>query len=136
MRASILLTAAVMIASMVVRAQDAPRHSDHERSWVAPAQESVRSNPLSNDRDAEAGGARLFRQRCSTCHGDDAGGTAQAPSLVSQRVQRQGDGALFWKISTGNTRSGMPTFSFLPPLQRWQLVLHLRARARAERQTE
>ena len=36
------------------------------------------------------------------------------------------DGALFWKISTGNSRSGMRAFSFLPAAQRWQLVLFLR----------
>jgi hypothetical protein len=41
-------------------------------------------------------------------------------------VQAQSDGALFWKISSGNTHSGMPAFSFLPEPQRWQLVLRLR----------
>jgi hypothetical protein len=44
-------------------------------------------------------------------------------------VQVQTDGALFWKISTGNTRKGMPAFSFLPEAQRWQLVLRLRTLA-------
>jgi hypothetical protein len=42
-------------------------------------------------------------------------------------VQAQTDGALFWKISGGNSHQGMPAFSFLPDPQRWQLVLHLRA---------
>ena len=41
-------------------------------------------------------------------------------------VQAQTDGALFWKIASGNTRRGMPTFSYLPEPQRWQLVLALR----------
>ena len=45
---------------------------------------------------------------------------------MSADVQVQTDGALFWKISSGNTRAGMPTFSFLPEPQRWQLVLYLR----------
>jgi len=44
-------------------------------------------------------------------------------------VQVQSDGALYWKITGGNTRGGMPTFSFLPELQRWQLVMHLRTLA-------
>jgi ribosomal protein S6E (S10) len=44
-------------------------------------------------------------------------------------VQQQSDGALFWKISGGNSRQGMPAFSFLPEPQRWQLVLHIRASA-------
>jgi hypothetical protein len=41
-------------------------------------------------------------------------------------VQAQSDGALFWRISAGNAYDGMPSFSYLPELQRWQLVLHLR----------
>jgi hypothetical protein len=47
-------------------------------------------------------------------------------------VQEQSDGVLFWKITTGNTRRGMPTFSFLPESQRWQLVLHIHRLAPTE----
>ncbi len=42
------------------------------------------------------------------------------------KVQEQSDGALFWKITNGNPDRGMPSFSQLPELQRWQLVLYLR----------
>jgi hypothetical protein len=42
-------------------------------------------------------------------------------------VQSQSDGELYWKISSGNTRRGMPSFSFLPELERWQLVLLVRS---------
>jgi hypothetical protein len=31
----------------------------------------------------------------------------------------------------GNAYAGMPTLSFLPEIQRWQLVLHLRQRSKA-----
>ena len=41
-------------------------------------------------------------------------------------VQQQSDGTLFWKITNGNPDRGMPSFSRLPELQRWQLVLYLR----------
>ncbi|PYR59484.1 MAG: hypothetical protein DMF91_14665 [Acidobacteria bacterium] len=58
-------------------------------------------------------------------------GTTKGPALTVPDVQSQSDGALFWKISGGNTRRGMPTFSFLPEAQRWQLVLHLRSLAGA-----
>jgi mono/diheme cytochrome c family protein len=83
--------------------------------------------------DARAGGDKLFRERCATCHGADGRGTADAPDLTPPVVQSQSDGALFWKISGGNAYAGMPTFSFLPELQRWQLVLHLRELARRSR---
>jgi mono/diheme cytochrome c family protein len=87
-------------------------------------------NPLANRRDAEPGGRKLFHDRCAVCHGSLAQGTERAPDLTSGRVQAQSDGALFWKITQGHTRRGMPTFSYLPDVQRWQLVVHLRAAAR------
>jgi mono/diheme cytochrome c family protein len=81
---------------------------------------------LINRPEAAAGGKKLFHQRCSVCHGEDGTGTHRGPNLTTRRVLQQSDGELFWKISSGNTRSGMPSFSFLPELQRWQLVLYLR----------
>jgi mono/diheme cytochrome c family protein len=103
---------------------------DRDTAWVAPAEQASRRNPLALRTDAVAGGAKLFRQRCSTCHSEDGRGTARAPDLTQPDVQAQSDGALFWKISSGNTHHGMPTFSFLPESQRWQLVLQLRALTR------
>src|SRR5262245_46449339 len=97
--------------------------------WIAPASETAKVNPLAGRSDAITGGGKLFRERCSTCHGDDARGTPRAPGLTKAAVQAQTDGALFWKISSGNTRTAMPAFSFLPRVQRWQLVLFLRAQA-------
>ena len=96
--------------------------------WTAPAETAARTNPLAARTDLTAGGKKLFGQRCAECHGADARGTDRAPDLTAGDVQEQSDGALFWKISSGNTRTGMPSFSFLPEAQRWQLVLSLRAR--------
>ena len=95
--------------------------------WTAPRSAIARVNPLARSADVEAGGAKLFRHRCAQCHRADGTGTSFGPGLTGHRVQSQSDGALFWKITSGNTRTGMPTFSGLPELQRWQLVLHLRA---------
>jgi len=41
-------------------------------------------------------------------------------------VQQQSDGSLFWKITNGNVKHGMPSFSKIPELQRWQIVLYIR----------
>ena len=106
------------------------RHRDS--TWRAPVDATAKANPLAVRRDAVAGGRKLFHQRCSTCHGEDGRGTTKAPDLSRPAVQKQSDGALFWKISGGNSRQGMPAFSFLPELQRWQLVLHLRAAPSSE----
>jgi len=122
---AILAAAIVVYASLVVATAQV---RERDNGWMAPPNASAKQNPLANRPDAAAGGAKLFQERCATCHGADARGTEDAPDLSQADVQAQTDGALFWKISTGNSRSGMPAFSFLPELQRWQLVLHLRQR--------
>jgi mono/diheme cytochrome c family protein len=99
---------------------------ERDPMWIAPADAARRTNPLANQPSAEAGGEKLFKQRCATCHGDDGRGSEKGPNLATADVLAQTDGALFWKISGGNTRGGMPSFSFLPEPQRWQLVLRLR----------
>ena len=100
---------------------------DRDPDWVAPAKVTSKLNPLVNRSEAALGGRKIFQQRCSSCHGEDGRGTTKAPDLAQPAAQAQSDGALFWKISSGHSRAGMPAFSFLPALQRWQLVLHLRA---------
>ena len=119
----------LLAATIVASAEQDRRVRDHDVNWVAPARADEKMNPLINRPATAAGGRRIFQDRCSTCHGDNARGTSRAPDLTARAVQTQSDGALFWKITNGNTRTDMPTFSFLPELQRWQLVLHLRAHA-------
>lgn len=126
-RITLTLTAllAIVIATQAVTAQTRPRDS----AWVAPQEASATSNPLASRPQLSAGGRKLFAQRCSECHGENGRGSDRAPDLLSTDVQAQPDGALFWKISSGSTRAGMPAFSFLPEPQRWQLVLYLRERS-------
>jgi mono/diheme cytochrome c family protein len=96
--------------------------------WQAPAEAANRANPLASRPDTAAGGQKLFRRNCVECHGADGSGLAKkhAADLQLGSVQKQSDGVLFWKITNGNSDRGMPSFSKLPELQRWQLVLYLR----------
>jgi mono/diheme cytochrome c family protein len=73
------------------------------------------------------GGRKLFERNCAQCHGREGNGVANnSADLQLPVVQEQSDGTLFWKITNGNPRRGMPSFSGLPEMQRWQLVLYLR----------
>jgi mono/diheme cytochrome c family protein len=114
-----------LLAGMLV-AQNTGYHQDP--NWRAPADTASRTNPLARKSEAAAGGEKLFRRNCVECHGEDGGGLAKKNSadLLLPEVQSQSDGTLFWKLTNGNTDRGMPSFSRLPELQRWQLVLYLR----------
>lgn len=95
-------------------------------NWQPPPQAAATVNPLAGESHLAAGGRKLFQRHCAVCHGESGEGLKKAADLRLPVVQEQSDGALFWKISNGNPRRGMPSFSGIPELQRWQLVLYLR----------
>lgn len=96
----------------------------------APAKAAARRNPLEHDADAIPGGAKLFAQHCAECHGETAEGgkgNKKGPSLRVDEVQQATPGALFWLLTNGVVRRGMPVWSKLPEPQRWQLVSFLKS---------
>jgi mono/diheme cytochrome c family protein len=95
-------------------------------SWRPPDSAAARVNPLVGSPELAAGGRKLFQRQCAKCHGAQGQGLKNAADLQLPVVQQQSDGALFWKITNGNQRRAMPSFSGLPELQRWQIVLYLR----------
>ena len=112
---SLLFSAALMAGALA-----------HDASWSAPEDAAGRVNPLAGREELTAGGKKIFSRACAECHGADGRGSDVAPDLTAPEVQAQSDGELYWKITTGNTRAGMPAFSRIPEAQRWQLVLFLR----------
>jgi mono/diheme cytochrome c family protein len=93
----------------------------------APRKAAVRSNPMENDRDAVAAGKKLFGLHCAECHGGMAQGSRRAPNLLAEQVQQATPGTLFWVLTNGVVRRGMPVWSKLPEPQRWQLVSYLKS---------
>ena len=93
----------------------------------APRKARARTNPFEgNAQEAEAGG-KLFEQHCAECHGTKAGGTKHGPSLLQEDVQQATPGAVFWVITNGVVRRGMPVWSKLPEEQRWQIVTFVKS---------
>ncbi len=119
-----LLLASAVLPCLAAVAQNISYKQDP--SWRAPDQSVTRKNPLAENKTAAAGGAKLFQRHCAECHGATGTGLKKAANFTMDAVQSQSDGTLFWKITNGNPDRGMPSFSQLPELQRWQLVLHLR----------
>ena len=101
--------------------------------WVAPAWADTLLNPVKNNPGASEAGKKIFNQLCAICHGssgkgDGVAGMALNPrpaNLISKAVQKQSDGALYWKITTG--RPPMASYrESLTEEQRWQVVNYIR----------
>jgi len=101
--------------------------------WMrkVPAKARDRQNPLTNDPDASAGGGNIYAENCAPCHGAEAQGKMQGrhyrPNLHSNRVKQATPGELFWLITNGSLKNGMPSWSRFPEPERWQLVSYLKS---------
>jgi mono/diheme cytochrome c family protein len=93
----------------------------------APRKAAARRNPLEGDPDAVAAGANLFELHCAECHGETAEGGRKGPSLRAGEVQQSPPGTLFWILTNGVVRRGMPVWSKLPEPQRWQIVTYVKS---------
>jgi mono/diheme cytochrome c family protein len=101
--------------------------SEEHGDWLGKVSEKdrVRVNPLAHDDTAIAGGAQVFARHCASCHGDLAEGVGRRPGLRTARVRDASDGELQWLLRNGSLARGMPAWSNLPEVQRWQLVRYL-----------
>jgi len=97
--------------------------------WMTkvPDKQRSRDNPFDGRADAIAAGAKLFRQNCATCHGGEATGMENRPSLHSERIRAATPGELEWLLKNGSMKNGMPSWSRLPEQQRWQIVAFLKS---------
>ena len=121
-------------ATVVLLAQNINYQPDAK--WRAPEEAVAKNNPLAEKPELAAGGRKLFKRNCVECHGDSGQSLKKAADLQLPVVQDQSDGALYWKITNGNPDHGMPSFSGIPELQRWQIVLHLRTLKPSGREKE
>ena len=99
-------------------------------SWLknVPARDHERMNPFHEQPEAIAAGRRVFVDRCSHCHGENAEGTKKRPSLKSERIQQQAtEGDLHWLLVNGNMRKGMPSWAKLPDQQLWQVITYVKS---------
>ncbi len=104
------------------------------KSWVAPKSADKLKNPLAGIMEATKKGKKLFSDNCYECHGDS--GLGNGPSaymldpkpanLTSEKVQKQSDGAIFWKISEGDNGAMVSYKDSFSEKQRWQLVNYIR----------
>ena len=124
---SFVLSAKGQQNSAKAGAQDTKGHSVYDELSKAPEKARAKRNPLEKDPDTVAAGRILFEQHCAECHGDAAQGGKKGPSLRVAEVQNAEPGVVFWILTNGVVRKGMPVWSKLPEPQRWQIVSYIRS---------
>lgn len=132
--AAFAITAALVSVSVAFSQQEKPPVGKYQKDSLvyaeianAPQKARRKRNPLEKDPEAVAAGRNLFEQHCAECHGDLAEGGRKAPSLRATEVQNAEPGAIFWILTNGVVRRGMPVWSKLPEPQRWQLVTYIKS---------
>lgn len=108
------------------------------KPWPVPEQARKRRNPVAATAESVQQGAKLYREHCLVCHGEQGDGQAPwreklsvTPASFAERrmMSRMTDGEIFWKMSKG--RDQMPAFKDkLSERQRWHVVNYLRTLAR------
>jgi mono/diheme cytochrome c family protein len=127
--ASMAVAAAIIMVVLIAPSQLASAGEGVSKEYAAlaaaPESARLRQNPLVSDLHTTAAGRKLFAQHCAQCHGKSGEGTNRAPSLLEDEVQNATPGTLFWLLTNGVVRHGMPVWSKLPEPQRWQIVSYI-----------
>jgi mono/diheme cytochrome c family protein len=128
---AVALVLAVEVSLAIAQKENAaePKNGGSAYAELAKVPEKARArrNPFEGDAVALAAGQKLFLQHCAECHGDTAEGARKGPSLRAEQVRRASPGTLFWILTNGVVRRGMPVWSKLPEPQRWQIVTYLQS---------
>ncbi|MGE5326112.1 MAG: c-type cytochrome [Deltaproteobacteria bacterium] len=129
----LLLTLAVLLFGALIVAARKPKDAGQSDGPVVHLKDAPKSaremkNPLAADEQTIAAGRKLFLRHCASCHGEKGEGRGHAADLHAEEIREAPAGVLFWAISNGRLKKGMPSWSGLPPAQRWQLVTYLKSR--------
>jgi len=105
-----------------------------KKPWPVPDKFNKMTNPVATNADAIKDGKAIWAKHCQSCHGKNGlGDGPKAAQLKTEPgdfslpvIQKQSDGAFFYKISEG--RDDMPSFKKKIPEQEeiWQVVTYLR----------
>jgi mono/diheme cytochrome c family protein len=127
------LCVSALLVTWTATAEQAPENAtrtkqfDYQEIESAPAKARAKRNPYQGKSEALAAGRNLFVQHCAECHGETALGSKKAPSLRVAEIQSAEPGTIFWVLTNGVVRRGMPVWSKLPEPQRWQLVTYIKS---------
>ncbi len=118
----IILIHIIVLLTFVVNAQ----------TWDVPADKKNKTSSFTFTNETQKKGEEIFLKTCVACHGNPGQGNFNKtlnpvpPDIVTDRVQKQTDGELFYKITTG--RGLMPSFkNIISDNDRWNIVSYFRS---------
>lgn len=103
--------------------------------WEAPPEANKIVNPITGDKTSNEAGRALYSIYCVACHGENGKGDGPASLSIKtkpadhscEKIQKQTDGAIFWKITEGRSNNIMASYrSILTDNERWMLVNYIR----------
>lgn len=105
------------------------------KPWVVPEKYEKMANTVKSDAESIKDAKALWVKHCQSCHGKTGMGDGtkaaqletEMTDFTTDEVQKQSDGALFYKIQEG--RDEMPTFKKKIPDEDeiWSLVNYIRS---------
>lgn len=120
---------------MVITASFTKLYQQEPKPWPVPDKNAKMANPVKSDAESLKTGKEVWAKHCQSCHGKtgkgDGSKAAQLKTLVpdftTADVQKQPDGALFYKTSEG--REDMPAFKKKIPDEEdiWAVVNYIRS---------
>ena len=127
MRSTAALFALLALTSSQAVARKSRPSKPYAQLAQVPEEARARANPMEQDPDALAAGKKLYDRHCADCHGGTGENGRKGPGLRAPELRAASDGALFWVITNGNVRAGMPVWSRLPEPQRWQITTYVKS---------
>lgn len=118
-RLKYIISAVFIALSLINTAQTTP--------WQVTAEHADKTNPLKIEPKNLALGRNIFKRSCVACHGEkaDGKGLILSTSLIDSAFQKQSDGVVYFKITTG--RDKMPPFAaMLKEDEIWSVINYLR----------
>lgn len=100
------------------------------REWIVPAENGAKLSPFAFSDSTRKAGGDLYNLNCKSCHGDPGKNNAvklvpPPPDPVSIQMQKNTDGAIFYKVSEG--RVLMPSFkNTLSTADLWRIISFIR----------
>ena len=116
LKAFLLFVSCYLFIILKFVACNSTEREDKNKNWKAPKEADNLKSPFTQSVEMEQKGQNLYNVYCRTCHGetgfgDGAAGLSLDPKPANfhrDRVQKQSDGAIFYKLSNG--RGSMPAF--------------------------